>query len=83
MTPDYEKQYHELVDALCSPAWLPRNNHHSVLKLAKRLRDSQLEIRAMGDVPKRCTRAEGHDGPCNGFPSKTCKTHPFQEGAQS
>jgi hypothetical protein len=22
---------------------------------------------------QQCTRAEGHDGPCNGLPKKTCK----------
>jgi hypothetical protein len=27
----------------------------------------------------RCTRAEDHDGPCNGLPTKTCKTHPYRE----
>jgi len=31
-----------------------------------------------GGIPRRCTRAENHDGPCNGLPTKTCKTHPYQ-----
>lgn len=36
-----EQKYSELVDALCSPSWLGRNRHSSVVALAKRLRDSQ------------------------------------------
>lgn len=40
------KRYDELVDALCSPSWLGRNRHESVLGLARRLRNQQLEIRS-------------------------------------
>lgn len=38
------KNYNELVDALCSPSWLGRHRHSSVIALAKRLRDSQDKI---------------------------------------
>ncbi len=76
-TVDFEKQYNELVDALCSRSWLGRNRHASVVALAKRLRDSQLRIRPLEleDVALAagyCIRASGHDGPCNGLPRNDC-----------
>lgn len=30
------------------------------------------EIRKVEPVPEVCTRAAGHDGPCNGYPCATC-----------
>jgi hypothetical protein len=43
---EYEQRYLELVNAMCSPSWGPRDNHDMVLKLAARLRDSQSRIYA-------------------------------------
>ena len=73
------REYAELVDALCSPSWLGRNSHSSVVGLAKRLHDSQRQLYAL-DVtqsPKLCSRKLRHTGPCNGHPRNTCP------GAQS
>jgi hypothetical protein len=67
---NYEAMYRELVDALCSPSWLPRNKHESVVKLAKRLHDSQAKIYPQSQgctLPPEgwyCTREPGHEGPC-------------------
>ena len=58
-SPDFEKQYRELVDALCSASWLGRNRHDSVLKLAQRLRDSQLHIIPMQKARVNYTAADG------------------------
>lgn len=38
------KQYTELVDALCPPPWLPRNDHERVVAFAKRFRGSDFKI---------------------------------------
>jgi hypothetical protein len=68
------REYAELVDALCSPSWLGRNSHSSVIGLAKRLHDSQQRIYAMDATPnpKLCSRKGKHTGPCNGYPRNTC-----------
>lgn len=71
------KEYSELVDALCSPAWLGRNRHSSVVALAKRLHDSQRQLRPLEleDVALAagyCIRKSGHNGPCNGLPRNDC-----------
>lgn len=81
--PDYEEQYKELVDALCSPSWIGRERHASVVALAKRLRNSQQFIRALvldevHMVATVCVRAVGHDGPCNGLPRADCGTAPLK-----
>jgi hypothetical protein len=77
MKPDYEKQYNELVDALCSRSWMGRNRHASVVALAKRLHDSQtiirpLELEDVALAAGYCIRKSGHDGPCNGLPRNDC-----------
>lgn len=41
--------YAELVDALCSKSWAPRNDHQSVLAVAKKMREHQLKIIPMGE----------------------------------
>lgn len=72
---NYEHLYKELVDALCSPAWLGRERHASVVALARRLRDSQQVITPMEAVDLYaglCIRTGGHDGPCNGHPRADC-----------
>lgn len=68
--PNYKQLYEELVEAICSKSWLDRNKHESVLGVARRLRDSQTKIYA--SKPSVCTRTNGHKGPCNGLPRKTC-----------
>ena len=78
--PDFERMYHELVDALCSKSWMGRYRHSSVIGLAKRLRDSQGALHALApeDIALAagyCVRAGGHDGPCNGLPRKDCAVH--------
>lgn len=34
-------------------------------------------------IPQKCTRHEGHDGPCNGFPGSTCCALAGSWGARS
>lgn len=70
-------QYAELVDALCSPAWMGRNRHSSVVALAKRLHDSQtklrpLELEDIALAAGYCIRKSGHEGSCNGLPRNDC-----------
>lgn len=74
---DYKKRYEELVDVLCSKAWLGRERHASVLALAKRLHDSQrtlrpLELEDVALAAGYCIRKSGHEGPCNGLPRNDC-----------
>lgn len=70
---NYEHLYKELVDAICSPSWLGRERHASVVSMARRMRDSQQTIRPMGySEPGFCIRFSGHDGPCNGHPRTDC-----------
>lgn len=37
--------YQEVVEALCSKSWARRENHQDVLKLAKKLREQQNDVR--------------------------------------
>lgn len=74
---ELDAKYQELVDALCSKSWMGRNRHSSVVALAKRLHDSQKELRPLDleDVTLAtgyCIRVAGHEGPCNGLPRKDC-----------
>ena len=73
----FRGKYGELVDALCSKAWLGRERHSSVVGLAKRLHDSQqtlrpLELEDVALAAGYCIRKSGHDGPCNGLPRNDC-----------
>jgi hypothetical protein len=81
---DYKKRYEELVDVLCSKAWLGRERHASVLALAKRLHDSQrtlrpLELEDVALAAGYCIRKSGHEGPCNGLPRNDCHQRATKE----
>lgn len=41
-----DQEYRELRDAICSESWARRDDHESVVKLARRLRDKQEKLYA-------------------------------------
>ncbi len=82
-----ETRYNELVDALCSKAWMGRNRHESVVALAKRMKGREtkiipLELEDVALAAGYCIRASGHTGPCNGLPRNDCFAVPEPGGTE-